>query len=157
MTRNPVRPSTTPASSVPTTAGSAPRVATDSTGPSSAAALISAMRPRSVNGHDRSGEQRGLREAGSAFDLEHAALGGDAAWSREPVQRAVGGEDAVARDDDRERVAAQRGADGPGRGRRADRPRDLAVGRRLSRADGTGRGVHGPPELVDVTEVEHDL
>ena len=73
------------------------------------------------------------------------------------MQRAVGGEHAVARDDDRERVRAERGADGAGGAGVADRAGDLAVGGGLARADRAGGGVDAAAELVHAVVVERDV
>ncbi len=58
-------------------------------------------------------EARGLRGEG-AFDLEHAALGGDAAGRGEADETAAGAHHAVARHHDRKWIAAERLADGAG-------------------------------------------
>ena len=73
------------------------------------------------------------------------------------MERPVGGEHAMAGDDDRVRVAAQRGADGAGRARRSDRPRDLAVGGGRARADRAGGGVDRGSEGIELAFVERDL
>src|SRR5690606_7383901 len=65
-----------------------------------------------------------------ALELEQLAL------DRQPAavagQRAVAADDAVTRDDDRDRVAAVREANGPHGLRLADRARDVGIGRRPS-------------------------
>lgn len=72
------------------------------------------------------------------FEAKQSELGGNAAVRGEPADRAGGGDDAVARDHDREGVAAQCLADGPCRAGGAEPVRDLAVGQRRARRDGAG-------------------
>jgi hypothetical protein len=72
------------------------------------------------------------------------------------VERAVGGEHAVAGDDDRDRVAPERAADGLGGAGLAERRRDLAVGAGLPRRDRARDVVDAAVELRDVIEVERD-
>ena len=87
------------------------------------------------------------------------------------AERAVRGDDPVARDQQADRVAAERAADGPGGPRRPDPAGDLAVarglapadrrGRRRARADPSpagrpGRSVHGAPRRPAREEIGDD-
>jgi hypothetical protein len=63
----------------------------------------------------------------------------------------------VAGHDDREGVAAQRGAHAAGVADLADGPRDLAVGDRPAGLDLAGRGVDPTAEIVDPGVVEGDV
>ena len=116
-----------------------------------AAVPCEAPRQPALSSRRRAGsaEQRLLPEAGGELDLEQPPLGGDAARSREAGQRAVRGEHAMAGDDDRIRVAAQRAADcagplpaarSPARSRRRSPSRPVRPrGSRRRRSAGTNR------------------
>src|SRR5689334_11428502 len=72
---------------------------------------------RSARALSRQGERqlaRPGRRQPRAFELEQEALGGDAALARIAAHPPAGGEHAVARDDDGDRIAAAGAADRPG-------------------------------------------
>src|SRR5262245_18013771 len=78
----------------------------------------------------------------------------DPAVAAVAAERAVAGDDAMARDEQRDRVALQRAADGAGRAGRTHSSRDAAIARRLTPADGP-HGFQGAP-IEDGTIIEID-
>ena len=97
-------------------------------------------------------EERGL--PGRAFDCQHANLRRDAAASGEAARLAARGEDAVARDDDGERISPEGLADRAGRAGRADPRRDLAVRERRARTDPARLDVNALVERRHALHVE---
>src|SRR5207245_6777274 len=73
-----------------------------------------------------------------ALDRQHAALGGDAPLGGKAADLAAGGEHAMARHNDRERISAERLPDRPRGTGHADPPRDVAVRERLAGRNGAG-------------------
>ena len=74
----------------------------------------------------------------------------------EAADLAAGGEHAMARHDDRERIAPERLPDGARRARRAEARRDVAVRKRRARRDGAGDLVDAAVERRHLVHVERD-
>ena len=98
-----------------------------------------------------------LPVAGRAFDLEQASFRREAARGGEAGEGAVRRDHPMARDDDRERVPAERRADLARPVRPADGSGDLAVAPRRARGDLPCRRMDGAPEPVDPALVEDDI
>jgi hypothetical protein len=90
------------------------------------------------------------------LDRQQAHLGGNAAGRRESAGLAVGGDNAVAGHDDRDRVLSHRLADRAGI-RFAEPRRNGAVGEGRAGRDGAGNRVDAAVEFRDAVKVEHDL
>src|SRR6266446_6584022 len=91
-----------------------------------------------------------------ALDRQHAALGGDAPLGGKAADLAAGGEHAMARHYDRERISAERLPDRARRTGCADPPRDVAVGERPAGRNGAGGVTDAPMVLVHLIHVEGD-
>ena len=112
----------------------------------------------SASGRDEPLVREQHRPAGlrSALDLEHQPLDRDATRSREPAERAVGSQDAMARDDHRPRVAGHRDAHRLGGTRLPEPAGQFAVGDGLARWDRAGRLVDAKAEIVYAFHVQSD-
>ena len=101
-------------------------------------------------------EERGRAVRLRAFDREQAELGRDAAVGGEAAELAAGREHAMARHDDRERVAPERLPHGARRAARAEPRRDVAVRERRARRNGARDLVDAAVERRHAIHVERD-
>ena len=91
-----------------------------------------------------------------AFQRQHLLLGGRAAGSRKAADLAAGGKDAVARNDQRHRIGAERLAGFARQPGMAGRFGQLAIGRGLPKPSFSRRVVDGQPERVDAVEIDRN-
>src|SRR6266478_615300 len=91
-----------------------------------------------------------------ALDRQHAALGGDAPLGGKAADLAAGGEHAMARHYDRERISAERLPDRARRTGCADPPRDVAVGERPAGRNGAGGVIDAAVKFGHAIHVERD-
>src|SRR6266436_8285715 len=91
-----------------------------------------------------------------ALDRQHAALRGDAPLRGKAADLAAGGEHAMARHDDRERISAERLPDGACRTGRAEPRGEVAIGQRFTRRNGARHLVDPTVERRYVVHVEGD-
>src|SRR5215204_6462729 len=92
-----------------------------------------------------------------SLDDQHSTLRRRPAVRRESAELSARGEDAVAGDDDRERVPPERLADRACAPRIAELRGEFAVGARLTRRDRSRELEHAPVELQHVVHVERDV
>ena len=91
----------------------------------------------------------------NTFEFEHADLGGRAAWRGKAAHLAAGSQDPMARDDQRHRIFGHGLADISRRfWAGAELFCQCAIGRRMTPADTTRRGVDLLEELVLAIKVE---